>query len=141
MDINLQDNKTESVILHVGINDVLQNSTETNINIFSNNVQEMAEKCCSSSVNNIFISGLVYAERFNVKTIENIHDKMIGLCFNFNLRYINSRNINDNHLFKDRLHLVESGKTILANKFICNLNNLNNGLVQTSSMYLSSFRI
>ena len=85
MDINLQDNKTESVILHVGINDVLQNSTETNINSFSNNFQEMAEKCRNSNVNNVFISGLVYAERFNVKSIENIHDKMVGLFFNFNL--------------------------------------------------------
>ena len=27
LDINLQDNKTESVIFYVGINDVLQNST------------------------------------------------------------------------------------------------------------------
>ena len=85
LDINLQDIKTESVILHVGINDVLQNSTETNINSFSNNVQEMAERCHSSNVNNVFIFGLVYAERFNVKTIENIHDKMVGLFFNFNL--------------------------------------------------------
>ena len=32
LDINLQDNKTESVIFYVGINDLLQNSTETNIN-------------------------------------------------------------------------------------------------------------
>ena len=81
LDINLQDNKTESVIFYVGINDVLQNSTETNINSFSNNVQEMAEKCRSSNVNNVFISGVVYAERFNVKTIENIHDKIrFGLC-------------------------------------------------------------
>ena len=95
----------------------------------------MAEKCHSSNVNNVFISGLVYAERFNVKTIENIHDKMVGLFFNFNLWYIDNRNINANHLFKYRLHLVESGK-ILANKFICNLNNLNNGLVQTSWMYI-----
>ena len=80
LDINLQDNKTESVIFYVGINDV-QNSTETDINSFSNNVQEMAKKCRSSNVNNVFISGVVYAERFNVKTIENIHDKIrFGLC-------------------------------------------------------------
>ena len=81
LDINLQDNKTESAIFYVGINDVWQNSTETNINSFSNNVQEMAEKCRSSNVNNFFISGVAYAERFNVKTIENTHDKIkFGLC-------------------------------------------------------------
>ena len=31
LDVNLQDNNTESVILHVGVNDVLQDCTETNI--------------------------------------------------------------------------------------------------------------
>ena len=41
----------------------------------------MAEKCRSSNVNNFFISGVAYAERFNVKTIENTHDKIkFGLC-------------------------------------------------------------
>ena len=74
LDVNLQDNNTESVILHVDINDVLQNSTETNINRFFNNVREMAEKFRSYNVKNVFISGLVYPERFNVKTFENIHD-------------------------------------------------------------------
>ena len=74
LDVNLQDNNTESVILHVDINDVLQNSTETNINSFFNNVREMAEKFRSYNVKNVFISGLVYPERFNVKTFENIHD-------------------------------------------------------------------
>ena len=34
LDINLQDNNTESVILHFGVNDVLQYSTETNMNSF-----------------------------------------------------------------------------------------------------------
>ena len=50
---------------------------------FSNNVQEMAEKCRSSNVNSVFISGVVHAERFNVKTIENIHDNIrfgLSLC-------------------------------------------------------------
>ena len=74
LDVNLQDNNTESVILHVDINDVLQNSTETDINSFFNNVREMAEKFRSYNVKNVFISGLVYPERFNVKTFENIHD-------------------------------------------------------------------
>ena len=44
LDINLQDNNTESVILYVGVNDVLQYNTETNMNSFFINVQEMAKK-------------------------------------------------------------------------------------------------
>ena len=72
---------------------------------------------------NFFVSGLVYTERVNVKTIENIHNKIVSLCSKLNLQYIDNRNINASQLFKDRLHLVESGKANLANNFISNLNN------------------
>ena len=75
------------------------------------------------NVKNFFVSGLVYTERVNVKTIENIHNKMVSLCSKLNLQYIDNRNINASQLFKDRLHLVESGKANLANNFISNLNN------------------
>ena len=71
----------------------------------------MAKKCRSYNVKKVFISYLVYKERINVKTLENIHDKIVSLCFKLNLRYTDNRNINANQLFKDRLHLVESGKT------------------------------
>ena len=42
LDVNLQDNNTESLMLHVRVNDVLQDRTETNINSFFKNVQEIA---------------------------------------------------------------------------------------------------
>ena len=71
----------------------------------------MAKKCRSYNVRKVFISALVYKERINVKTLENIHDKIVSLCFKLNLRYTGNRNINANQLFKDKLHLVESGKT------------------------------
>ena len=61
-------------------------------------------------------------ERVNVKILKNIHDKMVSLCSKLNLKYVGNGNINPNLLFKDSLHLVESGKTILANKRIFNLN-------------------
>ena len=71
----------------------------------------MAKKCRSYNVKKVFISGRVYKERINVKTLENIHEKMVSLCFKLHIRYTDNRNINANQLFKDRLHLVESGKT------------------------------
>ena len=49
------------------------------------------------------MSGLVYTERVNVKTLGNIHDKMVSLRSKPNLRYIDNRNINVNHLFQDSL--------------------------------------
>ena len=83
----------------------------------------MAKKYRAYNVKNVFISGIVYKEKVNVKTLENIHDKMVSLCSKLNLRDLDNRDINANHLFKDRLHLMELGKIILANNFISNLNN------------------
>ena len=48
--------------------------------VFSNKVQEMAKQCRSYNVKNVFISGIVYTESVHVKTLENIHDKMVNLC-------------------------------------------------------------
>ena len=60
----------------------------------------------------LFIYSLFLTFVFNnVKTLENIYDKMVSLCFKLNLQYTGNRNINADQLFKDRLHLVESGKT------------------------------
>ena len=42
LDVNLQGNNTESLMLHVLVNGVLQDRTETNINSFFKNVQEIA---------------------------------------------------------------------------------------------------
>ena len=44
------------------------------------------------------------------------------LCEENCLHYINNNNITIRHLFKDGLHLLESGKCTLANNFIDSLN-------------------
>ena len=67
--VNLQDNNTESALLHVGVNDVLQDSTET-INNFFNNVHDMAKKYCSYNMKNVFISGLVIVKKPILKPLK-----------------------------------------------------------------------
>ena len=42
-----------------------------------------------------------------------------GFCF------VNNDNISEGNLYKDRLHLLEAGKRILANNFINGINNNN----------------
>ena len=131
LDVNLQHKNTAWVILHVGVNDVFQDRAETNINSFFNNVWEMAQEYCNYNVKNVFISGLVYTKRINVKTPENIHNKLVSLCSKLSLRYIGNRNINTNHLHKD--YLSKPTPFFLIWIIFC--------LVQTSWMHSSSFGI
>ena len=59
MDVNL-DNTTDTVIIHVGINDILQGSS---IEDYMKNVRDMVNKCYSFGVKRVFMSGIVYTKR------------------------------------------------------------------------------
>ena len=46
------------------------------------------------------------------------------IAYNEGFGFINNINITSQYLWKDGLHLIESGKVILANNFIHSINNL-----------------
>ena len=71
----------------------------------------------------MFLSGIVYIKRIALQILNDIHDRLISLCKRLEINYIDNRNIRETHLFKDGLHLLETGKQILANNFVFNLNN------------------
>ena len=119
MDVNL-DNTTDTVIIHVGINDILQSSS---IEDYMKNVRDMVNKCYSFGVKRVFMSGIVYTKRVSLQLLIDTHEELTSLCKEPKIKYIDNRNISGEHLFKDGLHLIDSGKTIWANNFIYNLNN------------------
>lgn len=129
LDVNL-DSSTDTVILHVGINDLLQdmannnnNITISNIENFMKNIELMVQKCRSFGVKRVFFSGIVITKRISCPSLEEIHEQLVSLCKKLEIVYIDNRNIFGIHLFKDGLHLLESGKQMLAKNFIFNLNN------------------
>ena len=123
LDINL-DNKTDTVILHIGVNDLLQDISLDNFNKFMKNLEYMVPKCRSYGVKRVFFSGITYTKRIAWQILDDAHEQLVGLCKRLEIIYIDNRNIREIHLFKDGLHLLDSGKRILANNFIFNLNNL-----------------
>ena len=68
---------------------------------------------------NIFISGLVYTTRINIGIIEKSHIIIQNICQKYGWFYVHNRNIRGKHLYKDGLHLMEEGKTILARNIFC----------------------
>ena len=129
LDVNL-DHTTDTVILHIGINDLLQdmaynnnNLTDNSIKNFMKNIEQMVQKCRSFGVKRVFLSGITITTRISCQKLEEIHEQLVSLCEKINIIYIDNRNIFGVHLFKDGLHLLESVKQILAKNFIFNLNN------------------
>ena len=68
IDIHLEDNSTDTIILHVGVNDLL------NGNLMSN------EKCERVGVRNIFVSGLVYTTRICLPILERVNILISNYC-------------------------------------------------------------
>ena len=66
--------------------------------------------------------GLVYTARVSLPILERVHSLISNYCRENACFYIDNRNIRGFCLYKDGLLLLESGKKILDNNFIVNLN-------------------
>ena len=80
----------------------------------------MADKCPTYAVKDVFISGLIYKTRIEqgLPVLERTHEMIVRFCYKLGICYVDNRNIRRKHLSKDGLHLIESGKVILANNFL-----------------------
>ena len=83
----------------------------------------MVQKCRSFGVKRVFLSGIAYTKRIAWQILDDVHERLVSLCNRLETNHIDNRNIRETHLFKVGLHLLDSGKRILANNFIINLNN------------------
>ena len=118
LDVHLTNSSADAVILHVGVNDLLENKSQLNIENLGNNLRSMVENCHTFGIKNVFISGLVYTIRIGLSVLKRTHEMILHLCIKLGICYVDNRNIRMKHLWKDGLHLVESGKVILANNFL-----------------------
>ena len=118
LDDYLTNSSADAVILHVGVNDLLEDNSQPKIKNLGNNLRSMVEKCHTFAIKNVFISGLVYTTRTGLPVLERTHEMILHLCNKLGICYLDNRNIRMKHLWKNGLHLVESGKVILANNFL-----------------------
>ena len=112
----------EDKILHVGVNDLLNDNSQSNVDNLMSNIHKIVEKCKRVGVRNIFVSGLVYTTRVSLPILERVHSLISNYCRENACIYIDNKNIRGFCLYKDDLHLLERWKDILVNNFIVNLN-------------------
>ena len=120
LDANL-DKYTDTVAIHIGINDILNSAS--NANSLLSNIKDMIQKCRNFGIKYIFLSGLVYTKRIITEFLEDVHLKLVNVCKEMQVYFIDNRDITRVYLFRDGLHLLESGKKLLANNFVSNFNN------------------
>ena len=105
-------------VIHIGIND----KTSLNTDQMLENIKNIARKCKRDGIQKVLISGLLTTNRLAQDLIEEVN-KLIKNMYNIEgYCYTNNDNITRAHLFKDDLHLSDSGKQILADNFVSNVN-------------------
>ena len=117
-----EDKSIDTVILHVGVHDLLNGNSQSNVDNLMSNIHKIIEKCKRVGVKNIFVCGLVYTSRVSLPILERVHILISNYCRENACFYIDNRNIRGFCLYKDGLHFLEGGKKILANNFIVSLN-------------------
>ena len=95
-------------MIHIGVNDILQ--SVSNMDRLLLNVREVVRKSRFFGVKNIVASGLVYTRRIRVNILNDLQKKLVDVRREMNVYNIDNTNIKEVSIFKDGLHLLDSGK-------------------------------
>ena len=110
MDIHLEGIQVDMVLIHIGVNDLLNYSNQLRIDTLMNNIICMVENCRNYGVNNIFLSGIVCTTRVTLNILIQVHIMISNFCNGNGLYYTDNRNIRVDCLSKDGLHLIDKEK-------------------------------
>ena len=115
----------DSAVLHFAVNDLLHKalSKSDTVSNLIENIRKAADKCMSHGVSKVFVSAIVRNKMIPESLLEEVNEKISFMCKNNNFIFVDNSNISNIHLFDDGLHLVESGRCILANNVIDFINN------------------
>ena len=124
MDITLQDNLFEVTVIHICINDIVNNKNSLSTYHMSENIKNIARKCKRYGIQKVLISGLLTTNRSAQDVIEEVNKLVKNMCNIEGYCYVNNDNITRANLFKNGLHFLDTGKQILADNFAFNVNRI-----------------
>ena len=104
-------------VIHIGINGIVNNKKF----FMLENIKNIARKCKKYGIQKVLIFGLT-TNRLAQDVIEEVNKLIKNMCNIEGYCYVNNDNITRANLFKDGLHLLDTGKQILADNFVFNVN-------------------
>ena len=111
-------------VIHIGINDIISNKNYLNTDHVLANIKGIAQKCKRYGIQKVLISGLLTTNRLAQDLLEELNKLIKNMCNVEGNCYVNNDNINRANLFKDGLHLLDTGKQTLVNNFVFNVNRI-----------------
>ena len=120
----LVDEKPDNVVIHIGSNDITKfNYNNVNLEELAHRIINIGLKCRSYGISNIAVSSILKISGFNInQVIYQVNNILKPLCRINEFSNIYNNSGNENHLWKDALHLTNEGSSLLLNNFINYLN-------------------
>ena len=115
----LEEYKYNCAIIYVGINDILRNKNDTDLNNMPESILEIANTCRNYNIGKIFISALLSSKR-NKVNISQIDETLKHLCLRNNFIFDQHKNIGFDDLWVDGVHLLNSA--MLGSNFVSEVN-------------------
>ena len=116
----LPENEFDTWILHIGVNNVLK--LGSNNDTVWKDIINIANQSKNFVVKQIILSGLRLTTRLNASFIKQLNISIKVLCQKHGYRFIHNSNVSSENIWKDGLHLRNSGKDILLNNYVVMLN-------------------
>ena len=109
----LQEYTYDAAIIHVGINDILRCKNDEELKELLIIIMKIAHTCEEYNIGKIFISSIATCIR-TFANIAKINEDTKKMCISNNFEFIAHNQIAAKDLWKDNVHLTESGKVFLA---------------------------
>ena len=120
----LEEDTYDSTVIHVGINDFLKCSNGMpNITKVVEDIVDIGLNCRNYNIGNIFVSSIVYCEKVDNELIVSLNKKLHEECVKNGFVFIDNEEVSSYDLWSDGVHMVESGKSIVANNIIDSVKN------------------
>ena len=119
----LEEHQYDATATHVGINDLLKNRTNINVNKIAKDIINIALHCRRHNIAAIFISSNVYRTKVSHAIIQKLNGLLLNDCTKHGFHLIGKGAVpKKENLWTDGVHLIESGKVIIANNLINSVN-------------------
>ena len=116
----LEDNTYDGAIIHVGKNNLLSNDKSTND--ICKEIINIVPRCRNDNIGMIFISSIAYSSKVNPSLLQQLNGLLFDECRRNGFKFVDNGAVSEIDLWTDGIHMIESGKRIIANNLINSLN-------------------
>ena len=93
-----------------------------NVDSICNDILEIALRCRNDNISEVFISSVAYSSNVSIYLIQQLNNLLYKRCIEYGYSFINSGAVSKIDLWTDGVHLLDSGKTKIANNLRSSFN-------------------